>query len=174
MTIENWEKLDQQGYVTDATCFPAAVDCVSLRHDIPPHLYQRNQELFELSLDQDVRHQDLARLNKEYYNKLFKAAGAKSYIDKRAQTPDQTEKLLRNAKQGGWRVIMYTSSFHVVGLRPVRDGWKMVGNDTPIPPDIVLMPNQIYPLLDQPPRETVGRKRKLENFTLLSPEKRTT
>jgi hypothetical protein len=76
---------------------------------------------------------------------------------RRAWNEQEVEKYLTEARRGGRRVIVYTAIDHVVGLRPVSRGWKMVGNELPVEAGVVLTPAEIFPYLVQPKRVMKGR-----------------
>ena len=49
-----------------------------------------------------------------------------------ARSEAETKKILENAKQGGFKIILCTQSLHVVGLEALPNGnWQMVGNGLP-------------------------------------------
>ncbi len=153
MTLESFRQKVKGGITgqDSPTCFPAAVDAISNRHSLSGETYDHYAaEYFE----QQVHGESTRRTRTEIRRMLEEAGGSseKGISEKRVRTPEQLEQELTKAQQGGRRVIALTDDNHVVGLRPVRDGWRMVGTHTPVESDKPLRPKELFPHLHQPAR----------------------
>jgi len=172
MTIENFRDLKEKGITGPhrATCFVGALDSVSN--------FQSASEKTYLEYENAFWKQELNGLNtrhtRETIRKVladFGGSSLKGTSAKRARTPEETKKILDSARQGGRRILVYTEEHHVVGLRPVSHGWRMVGTRLPegISSDQVLTSEEIFDHLDQPSR-LLQRQKPTPNIITFSSE----
>ena len=153
MTLESFRQKVKKGVTgqDSPTCLPAAVDAVSDRYSLSGETYDHYAaEYFE----QQVHGESTRRTRTEIRRVLEEAGGSseKGISEKRIRTPEQLEQALAKALQGGRRVIALIDDNHVVGLRPVRDGWRMVGTHTPVESDTPLRPGELFSHLHRPAR----------------------
>jgi len=132
MSILNWEFMEEIGIAGrwSPTCLVAALDC-QIKHDIPYYVYAKYKQAYIYQCHYGPNKQN----TKNAYHMVLKAVTGstsnKNFIGKMAKSPEQTAKILNNAKQGGKKIIIWVGPTHVVGLCYTRNGWKMVGNDLP-------------------------------------------
>jgi len=172
MTRENYKKLEAAGYTgpDTGTCFPAAIDLMSDENIISPETY--------LSYRTEYIAQSLfgtnAKESRNVYLKVLEDAGAggiKGYNSRNVSTVEKCSKVLDNLREGGFRIVAVVSDDeHDVGLKPVKDGWEMVGTSIPTDDGEVLDSSEIFPHLSK--RKERWKGKKLPNIMAIAPEKK--
>jgi len=169
MTRANYLDLLGKGYTgpnTD-TCFPAALDNTSERHNVSASGYL-SYELKFLITDMDgVNPKRTREMTRDILSEVG-VGSLKGVSTKHSSTPQETEEILENARQGGRRVIVYTEDDHVVGLRPVNGGWRFVGNRTPVNTSNILESQEVHQHLAHPKERFRGKR--APNIVSLPPE----
>ena len=162
-------KEDVSGPYT-ATCFPAAVDLVSNNHSLDASVYCE----YEDAWDEQYYNGPSAKRTRTAIKQVLESAGGSSYkgiSEKRSKTEEHTEQILDNAREGGRRVLVYTEIGHIVALRPVSRGWRMLGTHTPVESDEVLTSREIHSFLAQAPSNIRCKGKPCSNIITLNPEK---
>ncbi len=135
-----------------ATCFPAALDCLLNGVSIPVGVYEKYEERFWEQQDTGSN----TRRTKSAIRDVMKAAGGgskKRLKTVRVRNSDECANQLRK-----WRksqsVMIWIEDLHVVGLRPISGGWRMVGTSLPkgVSTRMVFKSEEIFQYLAQPAR----------------------
>lgn len=158
------------------TCFAAAAQGISDTHTISDETYSA----YEAALLEQILEGSNAKRTREILRTVLRDAGGSSYEGfsrKRARSLEETVKILENARQGGRRVIIYTEERHVVGLRAVSGGWRMVGVRTPVDSQTVLTSAEVFEHLFIPSYIGSDKKRRFAgklpcNILTLNPERK--
>ena len=170
-----WDKLTTHWYL-GGMCFPAAFEAIS-EGEITDQAYVD----YYNSYWEHVFEGTSTKRTRNAFGKVLRQVGGSS--QKRIQglrirNTNECVKALNNARQGGRRVIIWTSESHVVGLRPISRGWRMLG--TGLPKDAengkhVFTDSEIFPFLVQPSRKKLnktGESKKIANMLIFSSEKK--
>lgn len=167
--VENLNRKKATGVTGEdsPTCLVAALQGISDKNELPDEIYHEYEEAFWKQHFEGAN----SKNSRIMIKKVLEAAGGSSYkgfSEKRARNAQECKNILDNARKGGRRVIIYTLSGHVVGLRPISGGWKMVGSWTPIPGSTVLTSLQVFKHLYIPTRKA-GKS--CSNIISINPEK---
>lgn len=158
-----------------STCFVAAIQGVTHLHEIPDQVFTDYEQAYLQQCFEGVN----PKRSRDTIRNVLKEAGVSSLKGlsiRRARNKGECKRILQRARQGGRRVIIYTQDNHVVGLSTVSEGWRMVGNWTPVSTSSILTDEEIFRYLNVPSKHYNRRRRvagKLPcNIITLKPEKK--
>lgn len=167
MSVRSYLQAKKKGVTgpNTATCLPAALDCLFYDKALPVGAYPRYEDAY---WEQQEKGSSRRRTRKAF-KQLMRAAGGGSFKRLkavRATNPSQCVRWL-----GKWRrsqrIVVYVEDLHVVGLRPVSGGFRMVGTWLPrgVSTHDVFNPSEIFTYLAQPARY---KGKKLANMLAFS------
>lgn len=130
MSKENWRKCRDIGLTgpETPTCLAAALDLISKRTSVSQDTYQAYTEAYEEQFIMGCSARRVRKIFGRLLEDLTGSSRVKNVSFRRATSFEETEQVLNNAKQGGKRVCIAVEDGHVVGVRPVRNGWKIEGH----------------------------------------------
>ncbi len=130
MTKESWQKHKSRGLteIDTPTCLPAALDTISSRTSVSEDTYWAYIDAYQEQSKNGYSSRRVRDLYRKLLEDLTGSNCLKSISYRRANSLVETHQVLNKAKQGGKRVFLAVKDGHLIGVRPVSNGWKVSGN----------------------------------------------